>query len=69
MHEVFTYVGDSCKVKVGPSKTEEAAPIVTGTFGTLDMYQSILGEVDDKTAAQNLNELDVVRESDLSLKN
>ena len=54
---VFPYVGSKALVatKLGP-----APPLVTGTFGSLDLYQSILGEVDDKTAATNLKELDMV---------
>lgn len=65
---VFTFVGDACRVKVpnGPNKGKEVAPIVTGTFGMLDIFHSLLGEADDKAVLQSkgsLGELESVRGS------
>ncbi len=51
----FAFVGSDAKVNtaLGP-----AAPIVTGTFGALDLYQTILGEVEDKLNAVGLPSLE-----------
>jgi len=54
--KVFAYVGDQCRISV-PSKTKTVPPLVTGTFGALDIFQSIIGEIDDKAAIQNKGEL------------
>lgn len=63
---VFTFVGDRCRVEVphGPSKGKKVAPLVTGTFGMLDIFHSLLGEADDKAVLQSkgsLGELESVR--------
>ncbi|KAJ9640065.1 hypothetical protein H2199_006299 [Coniosporium tulheliwenetii] len=55
--DVFAVVGDSCKVTI-PSTGQQVAPLVTGTFGALDVLQSILGEADDKAALGTKGELD-----------
>lgn len=54
--DVFPYVGEEAKVA---TKRGPAPPLVTGTFGALDFYQSLLGEIDDKAAASNFKELDL----------
>jgi len=55
----FPFVGDGCKVKI-PRSGQEVCPLVTGTFGMLDIFQSLLGEVDDKTAHKEKGELDEI---------
>ena len=45
---VFAFVGDAVSVQ---TKRGRAPPLVTGTFGALDLYQTLLGEIDDKTTA------------------
>lgn len=63
LEHVFTYVGEA---NTTPTLQGPAPPVVTGTFGPLDLYQSILGEIDDKTAARNLSELDLRLDIDTS---
>lgn len=69
--DVFAVVGDGCRVQV-PSTNQQVPPLVTGTFGMLDVYQSILGEADDKatlscgSALGELGELSNVRVVELS---
>jgi hypothetical protein len=60
--KVFTYVGGAAKVGTarGP-----APPLTTGTFGALDLYQTLLGELDDKMSAMSLPGLKI-RTSDKS---
>lgn len=63
---VFAFVGDRCRVKVasGPNEGREVVPLVTGTFGMLDIFHSLLGEADDKAVLQSkgsLGELESVR--------
>lgn len=55
----FPFVGDGCKVKI-PRSGHEVPPLVTGTFGMLDIFQSLLGEVDDKAAHKEKGELDEI---------
>lgn len=52
---VFSFVGDECLVEVpnGKGKGKKVAPIVTGTFGMLDIFHSLLGEADDKAVLQS----------------
>lgn len=56
---VFAFVGDECRVEVprGPHKGDKVAPIVTGTFGMLDIFHSLLGEADDKAILQSKGSL------------
>lgn len=51
MVNVYAFTGGAAKVK-----TERGlyAPVTTGTFGALDLYQTLLGEVDDKVSALSL---------------
>ncbi|KAI0173775.1 heterokaryon incompatibility Het-C [Pestalotiopsis sp. NC0098] len=48
---VFPFVGDACLVKT--PKGEKVPPIVTGTFGMLDIFHSLLGEADDMAILQS----------------
>ena len=49
-------VGDRCLIEV-PGSDLKVPPLVTGTFGMLDIFQSIVGEADDKFAEQDKGEL------------
>ena len=51
LSKVFAYVGGAAKVGTARGA---ASPITTGTFGMLDLYQTLLGEIDDKLAAMSL---------------
>ncbi|KAH9905125.1 heterokaryon incompatibility Het-C [Xylariomycetidae sp. FL2044] len=51
---VFPFVGDACTVEIpGIFKRRKVAPIVTGTFGMLDIFHSLLGEADDMAILQS----------------
>ncbi|KAG5982853.1 hypothetical protein E4U55_001260 [Claviceps digitariae] len=53
--DIFPYVGDKCRVKL-PSrfrKRRPVPPLVTGTFGMLDIFHSLLGEADDMAILQS----------------
>ena len=54
--KVFAYVGGAAKVETARGN---ASPITTGTFGALDLYQTLLGEIDDKMSAMSLPGLKV----------
>lgn len=58
-HDVFPLVGDTCRVEVphGPNQGKKVAPIVTGSFGMLDIFHSLLGEADDKAVLQSKGSL------------
>ena len=51
LSKIFAYVGGAATFK-GPRG--KASPITTGTFGALDLYQTLLGEIDDKLSAMSL---------------
>ena len=51
LSKVFAFVGDGVTVQTSQGP---APPLVTGTFGALDLYQTLLGEVDDKATAMTL---------------
>ncbi|CAJ2512282.1 Uu.00g052970.m01.CDS01 [Anthostomella pinea] len=56
---VFPFVGDACRVKV-PGMFRggrKVAPLVTGTFGMLDIFHSFLGEADDMAILQSKGSL------------
>ncbi|KAK2612281.1 hypothetical protein QQS21_001707 [Conoideocrella luteorostrata] len=56
---IYPLVGDNCKVNV-PShfrKGREVSPLVTGTFGMLDIFHSLLGEADDMAVLQSKGSL------------
>ncbi|KAH6646959.1 heterokaryon incompatibility Het-C [Truncatella angustata] len=50
---VFTLVGDACRVKTPGVSGKKVPPIVTGTFGMLDIFHSLLGEADDMAILQS----------------
>lgn len=56
---VFTFVGDGCRSHVprGPNKGKKVSPLLTGTFGMLDIFHSLLGEADDKAVLQSKGSL------------
>ncbi|KAI0389433.1 heterokaryon incompatibility Het-C [Xylariaceae sp. FL0594] len=56
---VFPFVGDACRVEVphGLWKRRKVAPLVTGTFGMLDIFHSLLGEADDMAILQSKGSL------------
>lgn len=54
--DVFAYVGDRCRVRTPRSHFRRGrlvAPLVTGTFGMLDIFHSLLGEADDMAILQS----------------
>ncbi|KAI0131871.1 heterokaryon incompatibility Het-C [Xylariales sp. AK1849] len=59
---VFPFVGDACRVKTPGFRGKEVAPIVTGTFGMLDIFHSLLGEADDKAILQSKGSLGSLEE-------
>lgn len=64
--DIFACVGDKSRITV-PGTTNEVAPLVTGTFGSLDVFQSIIGEMDDKAAMKSQNESDLKALNSVSL--
>lgn len=58
--QVFPFVGDACRVEA-PHRVWEhnksVAPLVTGTFGMLDIFHSLLGEADDMAILQSKGSL------------
>lgn len=56
---VFTFVGDQCRIAIphGTEKGRKVPPLVTGTFGMLDIFHSLLGEADDKAILQSKGSL------------
>lgn len=58
-NNVFAFVGDACRIDIphGKGKGRKVAPIVTGTFGMLDIFHSLLGEADDKAVLQSKGSL------------
>ncbi|KAF7547250.1 hypothetical protein G7Z17_g7865 [Cylindrodendrum hubeiense] len=49
---VFPFVGDACRVKTPGLGGRMVPPVVTGTFGMLDIFHSLLGEADDMAVLQ-----------------
>ncbi|KAJ5341916.1 hypothetical protein N7541_011040 [Penicillium brevicompactum] len=61
--EVFPHVGRDTRVEV--EGVGEVYPIVTGTFGGVDFFHSVLGELSDKTMQSELESLEnAITESD-----
>lgn len=61
--DVFTFVGDGCRMSL-PShcrSDRKVAPLVTGTFGMLDIFHSLLGEADDMAILQSQGSLNQVQ--------
>jgi hypothetical protein len=60
---VFPHVGRNTKVQIRGARNE-VYPIVTGTFGGVDFFHSVLGEFSDKTKQSELQSLEgVISES------
>lgn len=61
---VFPHVGRNTKVQIRGVR-EEVYPIVTGTFGGVDFFHSVLGEFSDKTKQSEIQSLEgVISESE-----
>lgn len=61
--DVFAFVGDNCRIPL-PSrfKTDrQVPPLVTGTFGMLDIFHSLLGEADDMAILQSTGSLNHIQ--------
>ncbi|OAA48792.1 Heterokaryon incompatibility Het-C [Cordyceps fumosorosea ARSEF 2679] len=57
--DVFAFVGDACRIPL-PShfrSDRKVPPLVTGTFGMLDIFHSLLGEADDMAILQSQGSL------------
>jgi hypothetical protein len=62
--EVFPHVGRNTKLEV-EGASDYVYPIVTGTFGGVDFFHSVLGELSDKTMQSELQSLEgVITESE-----
>ncbi|KXG51916.1 Heterokaryon incompatibility Het-C [Penicillium griseofulvum] len=57
--EVFPHVGRNTKLQVR-GVNDEVYPIVTGTFGGVDFFHSVLGELSDKTMQSEIEGLENV---------
>ncbi|KAJ5757058.1 uncharacterized protein N7511_007240 [Penicillium nucicola] len=57
--EVFPHVGRNTKLEV-EGANDYVYPIVTGTFGGVDFFHSVLGELSDKTMQSELQSLEGV---------
>lgn len=57
--DVFPHVGRNTAVQVEGAR-DEVYPIVTGTFGGVDFFHSVLGEFSDKTMQSELQSLEGV---------
>ncbi|KAL3472410.1 heterokaryon incompatibility protein Het-C-domain-containing protein [Aspergillus californicus] len=61
--EVFPHVGRDTQVEI-EGLQEPVYPIVTGTFGGVDFFHSVLGEISDKTTQSEIQGLEgVINES------
>ncbi|KAJ3499677.1 hypothetical protein NLG97_g140 [Lecanicillium saksenae] len=61
--DVFAFVGDGCRVSLPPDfkSDRKVPPLVTGTFGMLDIFHSLLGEADDMAILQSQGSLNQVQ--------
>lgn len=61
--DVFAFVGDACRVSLPAhmKSDRKVAPLVTGTFGMLDIFHSLLGEADDMAILQSQGSLNEVQ--------
>jgi hypothetical protein len=64
---VFPLVGDACRVKVPGLRNKKVAPLVTGTFGMLDIFHSFLGEAHDMAVLQSRGNLGDLEEASLTI--
>ncbi|KAL4930574.1 Het-C domain-containing protein [Aspergillus undulatus] len=61
--EVFPHVGRDTQVEI-QGASNPVYPIVTGTFGGVDFFHSVLGEISDKATQSEVQELEgVINES------
>ncbi|KAK8063509.1 heterokaryon incompatibility Het-C [Apiospora saccharicola] len=51
--DVFAFVGDECRLTAPGWRGRRVPPLVTGTFGMLDIFHSMLGEADDMAILQS----------------
>ena len=61
LKKVFAFVGEGARVKTAQG---DAPPMTTGTFGALDLCQTLLGEIEDRTSALSLPGLEVRTQDD-----
>ena len=61
LRKVFAFVGEGARVKTAQG---DAPPMTTGTFGALDLCQTLLGEIEDKTSALSLPGLEIRTQDD-----
>ena len=54
-HNVFTHTGSNTMINL---RGKHVYPLVTGTFGMVDFYHSVLGEATDHFAQSEVNEMD-----------
>lgn len=54
-HNVFPHTGSATQMNI---RGHHVFPIVTGTFGMVDFFHSVLGEANDHFAQSELNEMD-----------
>jgi hypothetical protein len=55
MHNVFPHVGERAMINV---RGKHIFPLVTGTFGMVDFYHSVLGEATDHFTQSEISEMD-----------
>ncbi|KAL4753360.1 hypothetical protein BDW72DRAFT_191046 [Aspergillus terricola var. indicus] len=55
--EIFPHVGRDTKVEI-EGLSNPVYPIVTGTFGGVDFFHSVLGEISDKATQSEIQELE-----------
>ena len=54
-HQVFPHVGTATSINL---RGKHVPPLVTGTFGMVDFYHSVLGEATDHFTQSEVNEMD-----------
>lgn len=64
--DVFLFVGDKCRISVPfySDSDRKVAPLITGTFGMLDIFHSLLGEADDMAILQSKGSLDQIENTE-----
>ncbi|KAJ6036676.1 hypothetical protein N7540_000955 [Penicillium herquei] len=55
-HNVFTHTGTATQINV---RGHQIFPLVTGTFGMVDFFHSVLGEATDHFTQSEVNEMDI----------
>ncbi|RMZ76339.1 hypothetical protein DV738_g5008, partial [Chaetothyriales sp. CBS 135597] len=54
-HNIFPHVGSQTRINL---RGKQVYPLVTGTFGMVDFYHSVLGEATDHFTQSEVNEMD-----------